>query len=523
MSYLDVPRLHFSGDFYADPATANNERGNYDPAARLDPGWNHNGKNWFFLQGCTVRSVVDGSGAVRRATAGDALVGGRVESTNSPTFAKIVDLDPEFQVGSQIWGLEVQASAASGGGCLRGRMRTATLRDLWTARAPGGFAKGFGGSYQSVLTDLNWEPASKSPVLEELRHASPTTLSIKFVTYAYDAVPGSPRFNQGRVVGTIGPARPGEPEHFVAARRATDAGSGAFGPVPFKVDTTRNVVVFDLGNAVPEVVAAGARRPLGTMQAVILTRPVVALGPIDYSQAHYETSAGIEEVGALLVQAPSLAVFPIGITASTVAGGLVLAERPSGLYVDATEVAWRMDPGTTRSVDLVASWLGLGRVAAGRTLGLRLGHGAPASALSFPASVTTGANGRARVEFRAHDPGKPRGRLDGQYYRVDYFDGSPSPSNRLGALHVRVFDAHPTVNSPTWAHVRPIFEHYARLYPFMKGVLDLSDPKIIRRNRAAVQRTLAYPEEDPRYMPVTRDLSRDKRELLLRWLSQGAR
>ncbi len=35
MSYLDVPRLHFTGKFQADPSTVNNNDANFDPTARL--------------------------------------------------------------------------------------------------------------------------------------------------------------------------------------------------------------------------------------------------------------------------------------------------------------------------------------------------------------------------------------------------------------------------------------------------------------------------------------------------------
>ena len=529
MSYLDVPRLHFAGDFCTDPATANNEIADYDPAATIAPGWNPLGKNWFLFPDCTVRSAVNAVGAVKQSPADDALVGGSVETTNMPIFAKLVDLDPEFQTASQVWGLELKVSVPSGSGSFTGRMATATLRDLWPRRAPGGFAMGFGGTYQSVLSDLAWKPAAGSPVLEGLRQASPGRLSIKFAVYAYDANPASQRFTRGRVVGTIGPALPGEPEHFVAARRADAGGSGAYGAVPFKVDPKRNRVVLDLGSAVPETVGGGARRTLGTMEAVILTGPRVALGTIDYTQAHYETTAGVEELAISAAQARQLAGAQLGIEAGA-RGDLILAERPAGLYVNVTEVAWRMNPGDTRTVEFAATVFGAPR--AGQRLALRLVNGTPASALKFPQSVRTGADGRASVTFTAGDPGHPRPHLDGQCYRVAYFTGTATPSNQLGQLTVRVFDRHPSVQAPTWAHARPILEQYTRLYPFMsggplappgsKGILDLSDHPTVQANREKIRQTLSYPETDPRFMPVTRDLSRDKRDLLLRWIGRGA-
>jgi len=46
MSYLDVPRLHFSGTFIAKPSTLNNAPTNFDPAnTQPDPFWNPNGNH----------------------------------------------------------------------------------------------------------------------------------------------------------------------------------------------------------------------------------------------------------------------------------------------------------------------------------------------------------------------------------------------------------------------------------------------------------------------------------------------
>jgi hypothetical protein len=531
MSYLDVPRLHFAGGLRADPSTVNNFATSYDPGATLQPLWNPDGTHRFLLRECTVRSTVDASGVLRRAAADDTLVGGSVVATQA---AKLVDLDPAFQLGSQIWGLELRVSAASGGGRVHGRMATATMRDVWFARGPEGFAKGIGAAYQSVLTDLSWEPGSGSPVLEELRRASPERLSVKFVAYAYTAEPDSGQFRLGRVVGTIGPVRPGEPDHFLAARRASATPGAAlgsrrareapFGAVPFQLDPTRSVVVLDLGNAVPEQSGGGEPTPLGTMQAVLLEPPPEALGSIDYSKAHYEMTAGVNELAISPEQAQRLAGGQLGITVSTVGGGsrLIMAERPAGLYVDATDIVWRMDPGTPKSVDLIATKFGA--PATRRSLGLAILSGTPVSALTIPSSsIETDATGRATVSFTAGDPRHPREELlDGQYYIVGFFDGDVSPSKQLGHLHIRVFDRHPEVADPTWTDVRSILAPYARLYPSMQAVFDLGDEKVVREHLEQIGQRLNLSQDDPLYMPVTRDLSRDKRELLLRWLDRGA-
>lgn len=286
--------------------------------------------------------------------------------------------------------------------------------------------------------------------------------------------------------------------------------------MPFVVHAARGVVVLDLGNAVPETAAGGPPSPRGPMRAVILWSPPETLGEIDYSQAHYEASAGVNEVALTPRQVQRLAGAQLGITVPD----RVLAERPSGLYVDATEIVWRMDPGTPTSIELVATEFRA--PLAGRTVRLRLGRGDPASSLTFDTRVDTDAGGRATVAFSAEDPAHPREHLDGQCYEVDFYDGVISPSNALGALQVRVFDRHPVVEEPTWEHVRPILAPYARLYPFMRGVLDLGDPAVVRQNRNRIRAALSRPHDDSRYMPVTRDLSNSKRDLLLRWIDRGA-
>ncbi len=531
MSYLDVPRLHFAGGFRADPSTVNNEPDNYDPDATLQLMWNPAGKHDFSLRECTVRSAVDASGVVRRTVAEDALVSGPVVASRP---AKLVDLDPSFQTGSQIWGLELRVSAAPGGGRMGGRMATATMRDVWFERGPEGFAKGVSAAYQSVLTDLSWEPGSGSPVLEELRRISPERLSVKFVAYAYDADnnPNNPQFTRGRIVGTIGPVQPGEPDHFLAARRASadpahvlgsrESIFAAYGAVPFKLDPARNVVVLDLGNAVPEKTGGGEPTDLGTMRAEILEPPRETLGSIDYSKANYEITAGINELAVTPEQAQRLASAQFGITVSPPSGPLVaITERPAGLYVDATETVWRMDPDATESVELVATRFGA--PLAGHHLSLDV-SGQPASALSLAASsVQTDDAGRATVSFTAASPGHPREHLDGQCYVVGFYDGEhASPSNKLGQLHIRVFDRQSPVADPTWTDVRSIFTPYARLYPSMQDVFNLDDEDVVRQHLEQVRQRLNLPLEDPLYMPVTRDLSRDKRGLLLRWLDRGA-
>ena len=126
----------------------------------------------------------------------------------------------------------------------------------------------------------------------------------------------------------------------------------------------------------------------------------------------------------------------------------------------------------------------------------------------------------------AYDPGNPRQFIDGQVYNVAFKwekDKDPSfPPDSNGALSVLVFDTFQ--GEPVWASVGPFLSQYAKLYPFMDSLFPpgLADPTVYQQNIKAFEGVLSLPISDPRYMPVTRDMSRDKRNVLLAWLAAGA-
>src|SRR6185436_5418071 len=105
MSYLDVPRLHFGGTFIAKPSTVNNTGSNFEPTVTDPfPSWNPNGNHFWQFLDCAVTTAFDSEGPVT----GDPVLSAAVSSTNNPSAAKLVDLDTEQQMVSQIWGLQVK-------------------------------------------------------------------------------------------------------------------------------------------------------------------------------------------------------------------------------------------------------------------------------------------------------------------------------------------------------------------------------------------------------------------------------
>jgi len=571
MSYIDAPRLHFSGIFIADPSTVNNTPGNYDPEV-VNPnlGWNPNGTGKWQLKDCTVQSVVYIDGTTCNTSADDPIIGSPVQSTDQPQVAKVVDLDPEQQMATEIWGFQVQVGTASGPDSFVGDFKVAAFSDIWF-RAVGSGVGGdapMGAFFQSVLRHIKWDEISGSRFLKELFEESPNELSIKFNLDGINMDSTSSKFTQGRIVGTIGPARDNEPKHFIAGRLLRSAPGTSTDPnlqpmtlqgtpesspmffAPCKIDYSSKRVLLDLGNSISTTTPGGPANPaLGDLWLAILPpyAAPVTLGQINYSDTDwYTTTAGIQEFPLTDDQFELSENNPLGVVQMNSDGTLsqpLIQENSSGMYVRADRFVFRLNPGQSAEAHFLATRFG--QPAANETISLALDSmsvdrmqsppnpdniptGVPGTALEFPPSITTGEDGRVTVTITASDPGNPRKFIDGQVYGISYLlnaaaeaNYNPDPSNFISLL---VFNSHPPVASPTWSDVKPVLSQYAKLYPFMTiGVgINLADYTAVRKNLAAIKRVLTLRRTDPGYMQVTRDMSRDKLELILAWIDQGA-
>ena len=557
MSYLDVPRLHFSGSFIAKPSTVNNTATNFDPATPSKGGlvlaWNPYGNHdWQFLN-CEVQTAVTADGTVWNAGYPDPIIGAAVSSTDDPVTAKLVDLDTEQQMVSQIWGLQIKVGIAnSETDYFVGNFRVISFNDIW-ARVPNGQQDWmFGAYYQSVLDEVTWGPQLTSPFLKELYDASPNQLSIKFVVDAYQDLYYQKNFNQGRIVGTIGPTCPDEPANFLRGRQLRPLGASPLFFGYARVDAARQKVLVDLGNSIPTQADVSTTPPkqsptgppvdVGTLAVAIIPQdgssPII-LGDYDYSLPTYLATAGIQEYSVTADQLTALAGTPLGVIQTPAPGAqavTALQESPTGAYINAIQPVFRLNPGESATAELMA--LQFGEPASNQFITLSFNNnalqsaappqnyavGVPASALTFPQSVVTDADGRASFELTAGDPGNPRQVIDGQVYAIAYSWGPDNlrdfPSDPNTFISVLVFDAFAA--GATWQNIQPFMMQYATLYPFMDSIFMLSDPAVYQQNIAAFKTVLSYPVSDPRYMPVTRDMSRDKRQLLLDWLDAGA-
>jgi hypothetical protein len=578
MSYLNPLRLHFAGRFQASVSTVNNDPVHYDNAqfkpeyqelqtrGALNGWWNPRGDANWRLIGCQVTAahMPDGSAAAQD----DPIMSYLVADSDRQVAAKLVDMDPEQQLVSTIWGMEVRIATAAGETLLRGRYVPAAFMDIWDRAASGGGDVGAGAMYQSVLTDLEWGDLSASRFLQELRAAaSDGLLSIKFNTDGYNMTFTSPEFTRGRIVGTIGPATAAEPQHFVLGRHLMTTGlpSGNFfapaGKINFCVATVNEQlgkIYLDLGNALPTTKPGGTPAKLGSLAVVCEAQPMTAGGFVErlkigeipqalYTNPQwYADTAGVVELPAdrtltsaelkMIANNPLMILLPDASAHPTIA----ISEPPTGGYVRADQYVFRLSPGEQANVKLYATQYGQpyadagvivffdpNQLQPGSPLGPAPVVGTPTEALAFPSRVITDANGMATLPLTAADPGNPRGYIDGQMYGVRpvledtiFIPGGSYPFNQWEFISVLVWTEFQPDEPPTWyGSMEPIFTQYANLYPVMDRFLNMADYDSVCEHQRLLLLAFGLDADDPNTMPVTRDLSTAKRKAILRWLS----
>jgi hypothetical protein len=572
MSYLNPLRLHFAGKFQAAPSTVNNDITHYDnatfkpeyqkPQTTDQPNgwWNPDGDAYWRLFGCKITSafLVDGT----PATAGDPVRTYLVADSDLQVAAKIVDLDPQQQLVSQVWGMEVRITESNGNTLLRGKFETVAFNDIWDRSPSGGGDIGAGAAYQSVLSSLEWGAIENSQFLKQLHDsAKDGLLSIKFNVDAYNMNPQSADFTRGRIVGSIGPAAASEPQHFVLGRHFMAVGSAqqAFftpqGKINFcvaRVDGQAGKIYLDLGNALPSSQPGAPPTDLGALSLVCQTQDAsglvnLPLGDISYlAGGWYETTAGVVEVPANRTLSPgelqAVAANPLALLLTGADGqpDVAITESPGGLYVRADQFVFRLNPKEIAHARLYATIYGA-PYAGARILSfldpsqLQGGPGqpnpaTPTNAVDFPARVETDAQGVAILPIQGKSPGNPRQYIDGQVYGIrpaleETLDfGVNYPFNQWDFISLLVWDEFRADDPITWyGSLQPIFQQYANLYPVMGRFLDLADYESVSANRRLLLLAFGLLMEDPNSMPVTRDLSSAKREAILHWLkNRGA-
>ena len=269
-SYLDVPRIHFSGKFRADTNSRNNYRCNfdYDRPAYSEGDWNYKGSSeWEFLD-TYITAVID-SGGNKIVTS--SLLGAELFSNQIQPLAKLVDLDVDYQI-STLYGLKLGLRKDGETLFLGDWSPSFVAHNLWFKMRcflPGGHPAHdaeLAGSSTSRITNISW--ANISPALQEFIQCTDCTgdLSIA-ISYNYFS---QEAFTIGEVIGTIGLAKSGEPLNDGGDRKLqTTHPDLKFPPehmcynekkeeekpwtllAPFVIDKSRSKLVVDISNAFP--------------------------------------------------------------------------------------------------------------------------------------------------------------------------------------------------------------------------------------------------------------------------------
>jgi hypothetical protein len=638
MSYLDVPRIHFGGLFFTNPSTINNFDKSYNPSVQLTnaqggyisvppggppAGWNAVGIAQLWLSECTVLSVVGPGGA---PVSGDPIVGALVESPSPSTpkarpdgkgqydIAKLVDLDPDQQGRSAVYGLRIFVTLPGGGG-FSGLMSVPELQDLNGRVVPPNSQSSWSavGTWMGQITEVEWNVGpSSSPFLAQFQQACQQGIAVKLTTdlhqnnFDTQQTAGN-MFCYGRVLGSLGPVQTGElaqvvpgrqvapppaaaPEAFAleAAPRARHTVALGTRPIDARFGGGKAASELESVAAAPEAAEAatdpslqwnmapaqvsqvesgsmlhidlgGSLQLQGTSDAngiwsstgqflqgtgisvgVLTSAGVQPLtnGQVSFAnqyvplnsqnkQVDLVTSSGLVDIA---LEANEVALIQNSPLVITVNGTTVLQEPANGLLIGSQPFSVRLTPGASATVQVMARQFGqplVGQqpvaweVDAVATAGGRL---VPSTNVSLAWNGSTDANGLAAltVSTVAQDPALPAYRqpMDSQVYYVFFSDQAGQAIGDSNAnISVLRFQSYTAPAEPTWQQdVGPILQAYARLYPGMKGLLDIGNEATVTGSAIFILARMALPFLDPAYMPVTRDLSPAKVATILAWL-----
>ena len=582
MSYLDSPRIHFRGWFQADVSTINNDvrffqNDSFVPEYQnLDTNgsWNPKGTGIFRILDCSITGGFLNGKSLTSPT-DDAVIGLTLQNAIDRAPGKLVDLDPQQQMVSMIFGMKVRLASLHAEALFEGDFAPAPFTNLWKRQQTGPSTdQQLCAYYQSVLKDVVWSENVYTPLLTALKEATQDDkLSINFNVYGFGRDPSQPRYTMGHLVGTIGPYYTGEPEQFVMGRQMITYAPNW--PVP---DTNvnslqavlaadRNSLTADFGNTFPIVDSSGAPFYVGLVQlGVSRSNPaarvttvdrsdVVLLGEVPYlNETWYTETAGVQtfdlsqntEARQLLPSCPLVLVTPV-IDQPTY--NVLLQESIQGMYVRADNFVYRMNPGETQKVDFYATQfghpMGAATINTSTVEGFMGGSGGgatitppprpaaaipdinkPADALEYKDSIVTDGYGHAALDLTtsADGPQNPRGYIEGQLYGIGYQISDQPPgyiSNPMNYVSVLAYDKKEVPDKPTWYQdIQPLFTQYGNLYPIMsKYVVDLNNYEAVVQRTSILYLAFSLPLEDANHMPVTRDLGAGARDTILKWLS----
>jgi len=561
---LTGPRLHFSGNFICDPATVNNDIKNFDitsfvshhalPSSQGGRGlYSPSGTNSFLLKDVSVRSICYDNQTCTDDRKADLVVGKEIKD-NARSMAKIVDIDPQDPVGvTQIWAMKLRIA-----GIVAADAGVLTMRDLWKRETSDkkDLDSMLTGKFHGVLKNIEFESKSLESVFaNQLRHHVETSftkeLSIRFVLDMF-------RFNHtGRIYGTIGCHGYNSPESILFSRVLMSEDRSLASKASFAVDEANRALVFDFGSSFRT--NENGTHVMNESENYLITykrytskekepnfaednwredHEIIGAVPL-WSEVWLLERAGfvilkISESQLKEVKSSPLEVIKVkGEGTNAIYEKVILREEEDGVQIFSIgDIAYRKESGDTLDIKFIASKFGRPQP----DIEVVLIHHCERDQkdvfcepkLPLPMTVKTNKDGRASANIRLPTLRTPRKVMDGQVYKVVYFDKSKNSTERpikdisqYSSIVLKVFDHVEYESETTWVdHVYPIFLQYANLFPVMKGsTFDISNYYSVVRMKNAIMISMNLPMNHSSYMPVTRDLSRRKRRMIVDWLS----
>ena len=406
-------------------------------------------------------------------------------------------------------------------------------------------------------------------------------LSFRFELDGYQNVSTDKFYQTGRIVGAIGPYYGGEPARTPGERwlepRAFGGGTDPNWPwywpflygAPFKVDGTRKKLVLDLSHAVSMTTFRGDPVDLGTVTAVIdPDGAATPIGTLALNGFQYSNNALILELDLDDAQLSALADKPLGlVTDRTDLGPPQLwKERADGINWAVDERVFRLSgevgdssAETTTKVyvrrfgkplsgyQLIPEVVSVIATTPGNTSPNGVANTPQAEGAVSVSASPTDADGVSEVLMRVvRDPGQRTPQLDGQLYFIYLNDAAgrqPGDVNYEHQISLVAFSQYSAIATPQWSDVAALMEVYKKLFPAMTAKIDLTDQHAfstfannppwclefgvpndyIRHGMraGAIPFLMTLDVNDPRYMPLTRDLSPNKVETVLNWIQQN--
>ena len=214
----------------------------------------------------------------------------------------------------------------------------------------------------------------------------------------------------------------------------------------------------------------------------------------------------------------------------------ILAEHESGKFVNISPFTARAVGGDSVNFELRAFQWGKALAKEKLSLSAQPTGGAPPSLVINGGSGSAVTDKKGRAIFIVKTPAKltipgNRQQLDSLCYLFNgpwcslngglFSTTFQTPDNAILPAAAVVWAPYKdaAMPNPTWANqVQPIFDEYMRIYPGMKQILDLTKLSVVEANLQKLLDVFSLPFEAPHRMPVTRDLSTQKIEVIKTWL-----